>query len=335
MSELKTLSLITTLQCTSSCEHCCFGCHPTKSDKMNRELILHCIEEASKIDTVKSVVFTGGECTLLGDVLYQNIMRATEHGKSTRCVSNAWWAKDIFAAEKVVKQLKQAGLKELNISTGEHHQKYVPLDNVVNAAISALRNNLTTAINVEMFKNSATLGNTISKLQRLADENKTLILKYALWVSNGGKSTIEHDDNVKLYKREKYFGCQYVLSTLSILPNGDVASCCGLTLKNISEMIIGNIWGKSLHELNDIARSDFIKIWLAVDGPERILHYAMQKNPKIVLSEEFVHPCQACQLLYEKRDWHEAITNIAREKAEEVYDKYLAQIKIRKHLCAA
>ena len=100
-------------------------------------------------------------------------------------------------------------------------------------------------------------------------------------------------------------------------------------------MIVGNIWNKNLIDLDKIARQDFVKIWLAVDGPERILSSASKKNADISSDGNFVHPCQTCQLLYEKKDWHKTIVEVAEKCSDDVYDRYLAALSIRKHMSAA
>ena len=209
MHELRTISLITTFQCTSACEHCCFNCNPQNQDKMNQELMFRSIDQAAKVATVKSIVFTGGECFLLGDLLYKGISRASNYGLSTRCVSNASWAKDVKSADRVVALLKRAGLKEINFSTGDHHLRYVSLECVKNAVMSSIKHNIRTVVNVETFKNSNRICDVISLLQPMADNNKRLTIKYGIWVSNGGKTIIEHDEALQLKARKQYHGCQY------------------------------------------------------------------------------------------------------------------------------
>ena len=85
-----TLSIITTHQCTAACEHCCFTCTPYVTKAIPHERLDSLIDEATEIPTIKIVVFTGGECFLLGRKLDDLIARANSHGLITRVVTNGY-----------------------------------------------------------------------------------------------------------------------------------------------------------------------------------------------------------------------------------------------------
>ncbi len=58
----------------------------------------------SEFSSIKTVVFTGGECTLLGiRTLAKCINYASSKGLATRIVSNGHWGNSILNAEKVLK----------------------------------------------------------------------------------------------------------------------------------------------------------------------------------------------------------------------------------------
>src|SRR5262249_4504743 len=133
----KTLTLLVTYQCTAACSQCCFGCTPEKEGRIPQDRILAYIDQAAQMGSVVNVVFSGGECFLLGNDLVEAVGRASQHGLSTRCVTNGYWATSMFAAERRLRPLVDAGLKELNISTGDFHLEYVPVDRVACGAIAA------------------------------------------------------------------------------------------------------------------------------------------------------------------------------------------------------
>jgi len=74
-----TLSLITTYQCTSQCNGCCFSCSPGKVERLSTAKMASLIDEATSIPSIKVIVFTGGEATLLGDDLVFLIEQATKN----------------------------------------------------------------------------------------------------------------------------------------------------------------------------------------------------------------------------------------------------------------
>src|SRR5512144_1940405 len=82
-----TLSLITTYRCTAACDHCCFGCTPQvpTSWAIPFTRMLSLIDEAADLGSIRVVVFTGGECFLLGARLNRLIALASAHDLVTRC----------------------------------------------------------------------------------------------------------------------------------------------------------------------------------------------------------------------------------------------------------
>ncbi|GHV62254.1 hypothetical protein FACS1894195_3990 [Bacteroidia bacterium] len=107
------------------------------------------------VDCYKSLrllVLTGGEVFIYGYRLAELIQHASSKGLLTRVVSNAYWAKDYNSAFNKIKKLKEAGLNEINVSTGDDHLEFVPLTNIMNATLASLKQDLTVVINVESAK---------------------------------------------------------------------------------------------------------------------------------------------------------------------------------------
>lgn len=86
------------------------------------------------------VIFTGGECTLLKEDLFEAINYASSLGLATRVVTNGYWAKTDESAKEMVERLVSAGLTEINFSAGDEHAKFVPLDRIVHAVKTCAEN---------------------------------------------------------------------------------------------------------------------------------------------------------------------------------------------------
>lgn len=99
-------------------------------------------------DSLKVLVITGGECMIYRKNVEKIIFYATKIGLSTRIVTNAFWATSYKIAMDIVKRLVDCGLKEINFSTGDEHQKSVPLRNVRNASVASARLGLVPIINI-------------------------------------------------------------------------------------------------------------------------------------------------------------------------------------------
>ncbi len=148
----RTTTILASYNCTAACKHCCFDCRPRINTRMTLDKILRFIKEASRFKTMKLIVFSGGECFLLGKELDTAIKFATDLGLSTRCVTNGYWATTEERAAQRLQKVIDAGLKEINFSTGDFHQEFVPQSNIVNGALASVRLGLSTVIMIELQK---------------------------------------------------------------------------------------------------------------------------------------------------------------------------------------
>lgn len=327
MYQTNTLSIITTYHCTAACEHCCFHCTPGRNESIPSDNILKYIRQAKEIETMKLVVFTGGECFTLGDNLLRAIQTATDLGLATRCVTNGYWAKADSSAQRWLQRLKEVGLTEINFSTGDHHAKYVPLDTVLRGIYTMCEGGIPTAVNIELFQDSQTLPILKSTFRIWKQKYPHLSIHYGLWIPNGGKTKLSHPQTFQWEKERPHFrGCNSVMSTLTIRPDEKLIACCGLYLDYVSQMILGDLLKETLSEIlrKEQQRDDFLKIWIAVEGPEAVLLYASKYNPRIryAIKTKYVHPCQTCLLVYKRPDFRKAIALACKEHMERVYGIY-------------
>lgn len=142
------LAIMPTFQCTAACRNCGTLSSPREKTRLPLRWMCDAIEQAASAG-YRTVAFTGGEPTLAGDTLLEGIHRAAYRGLGVRLVTNAHWAVDAASAERHVWQFIEAGLDEINLSTGDQHTRFVPLDNVMRAAGAAVRAALPTVLLVE------------------------------------------------------------------------------------------------------------------------------------------------------------------------------------------
>ncbi len=135
-----------TYKCTAECSHCGTLSGRSESTWLGLQNMLTAIDQAADQGDYRVVVFTGGEPTLAGNDLFTAIRRADIRGLSTRVVSNAYWASTPFLAERMIAKLVDAGLKEINFSTGDEHARFVPLDHVVRATAAAAASSLSAIV---------------------------------------------------------------------------------------------------------------------------------------------------------------------------------------------
>lgn len=65
-----------------------------------------------------------------------------------------------------------------------------------------------------------------------------------------------------------------------------------------------------------------MKIWLRVEGPEKILRFACARQPLIATPGDRPHPCQSCVIVHRNTAVRQALEGAWREKIPEVLFRY-------------
>lgn len=298
------LSLMPTRQCTASCEHCGTFSSPTTKVRLSPEVIRRKIIEAAE-DRFDVVVFTGGEATLAGDALFEYIKLASIAGLCTRLVTNGHWARTERKAASYLRRLIEAGLREINFSTGDQHVRFVPVESVLIGALLSVESGLTTAVMVELIA-----GRTVTKDFLLAHPllctargttaTKSIMFNESPWMSTDIETLPRYPEGMTATSRNvhTFKGCDSVLTTMTIEADGRAYACCGLGMTQIPELGLGHARDMPLRAMVDKAEDDFLKRWIRTEGPERILHWAAQRDTRIEWEGRHAHKCQACLQLY-------------------------------------
>lgn len=335
LSKFQPRSLVISLsnRCTAACDGCAFGCHPWVELEMPVEDALSTIDKVKQeLPSIALVVVTGGEPLLQKESLLKVIRHARSQGFSTRVVSNAYWATTCQATESTIEELMEAGLDEINFSTGDEHAKFVPLDNVLLATEVALNKGMVVALMVEVRKNARITPELVkSRLSKSAAYMKN---KSKLYISPSPWMSVENVDilpGAELAPSEillnnnsmnRHSGCQSVLSDVLVQPTGDTYSCCGLTVLKIPEMLIGNIKNIDLGESMSEEIRDLLKLWIAIDGPEYIMAWAASKDNSITWENRYAHACEVCYWLFN----NDNIRNVIMDNSEEIISKVMYRL---------
>lgn len=294
----KTLTILTTYQCTAACKDCCFECTPQVTAKLTEVQIKDAILQAKRdFPDLKQVVFSGGECFMLKDALFNSIALATSLGLVTRCVTNAYWAKNSTKANEIASVLSNSGLTEVNISTGLDHQRWVSLNTVFNALESLMAHSIPTLITVESDTETSTCLNDLTKSQRMQtlkqEHSEKITIQVNAWMPFHEDSMTRKVIDIKAIEG----GCEQLFSNCVVTANGEVAACCGLTLEHIDEIKVGKI--SKLSDFIDNQEDDFLKLWIYTDGPIGIIKTLMGQD---YFNEQNVHhQCQACVILHKDK----------------------------------
>lgn len=322
-----TLTLITTFKCTASCKECCFECNPQRIERMSLdEMKSYCRSAVEFYPSIKLVVLTGGECMMLGNDLYDIIFYINTLGVKSRIVTNAYWARDFRTAYKCLSKLKEYGLTEINFSTGDDHQEFVSFDNIKNAVRASLELGMITCVNIETrddrkFNVSDFLNDV--ELKRCLESNKRGLLH----VIAGTWMPFTEDSLRKLPPKDikkhtvQCGRCENLFESINIMPNKDVVACCGLASRYVGYLQLGSLEQNSMKELYEKQFCDFLKIWLFVDGPYKILEFVERKIAPRKVPELYVesHMCFYCACLYSNSEY----MHIVQENYLDVYNSVM------------
>ncbi|MCD9087701.1 hypothetical protein [Stenotrophomonas sp. SY1] len=315
-----TVTVLCTYQCTAACQQCCFESSPRVKGALDSAFICSRLSEIKEsFPSISIVVFTGGEALLLKDELLKSISHASSLGLKVRVVSNGFWAKRMDGALRTARALSESGLTELNISTGRDHQQFVPEESIINACIAAVEKGITTAVSIETDTEESDCLHSLRRDPRiealLKRENFKIFNNFWMPFHTDAQRRQQSPDLDLLRK-----GCSQVFDNVVITPHGNISACCGLTLEHIPEMRLGKSNGTNIAELYLSQADDFMKYWLRVEGPYRIIETVMGDDAGKYV-EDVVHGCQACAILHK--------TPEIRERLLENYEVHVASVMTR------
>lgn len=321
-----TVGLITTTQCTAACKDCCFGCNQKNHATMDYDMIIKAIDNAvNSYSDIKLIVLTGGECFLLGEEILANVIRHIHKlGLLSRIVTNAFWATSFKKAYKSLLYLHECGLTEINVSTGDEHLKWVPFDNIINAIVASVRNKIPISVNIESsiyksFGNKDLMNDC--RIQKYLDSGLIYIVN-GHWVSSSQTESDKTNREFAYISSGNTLRCTSIFISPSILPDGSVIACCGLTSQDHKSLTLGNILSSDLSCIFEKSIYDFIKLWIYTDGPFSLLKFCNEVNPQLPAIDRELHICEYCKLLYTNEDYFSTLNEHYRSKIPSLVSKY-------------
>ncbi|WP_086843040.1 radical SAM protein [Amycolatopsis kentuckyensis] len=315
----KTLSVMPTFTCTAACTDCGTLSSPQSRERLPLDVITAAIDQAHRLGFA-NVVFTGGEATLRWRDLLAALAHARDLGLPARLVTNAHWAANPERAREKLAALVEAGLTEINYSTGDEHARFVPVERVVHAAVAAVRAGIPVVVMIEQRRIRTVTADAIRShplVEALGPAAERVRITESAWMPLDPAARAEYPDGAvttaaNLATRR---GCDHVLQTYTVQADGRIGACCGLGLRTIAELNPATVEDTDfLTAAMTRSEADFLKLWLHYFGPERVLAWAAGHDPAIDWEGRYAHPCQACGRVY--RD--ERVRAVIREHYREM-----------------
>jgi organic radical activating enzyme len=301
----RTLSIMPTYQCTAACDNCASMSSPKVKDTIPLETIISAIDQAHELGFY-NVVFTGGETTLRWNDLLTAITHAKSLGFPTRIVTNAHWAWSVERADEKLRMLIEAGLDEINYSTGDEHVRFVPIERIVNAIVAATALDFRVWVMVELRSARNVTAATIREHPRIVAlpqaERDLIDIGESPWMPLDPTQIENYPAGVAADRGmlKAHLPCDNVLQTFTVQADGKVGSCCGIGMRFIPELNVATVdQPEFLRKAIEDSENDFLKVWMHYKGPEKVLAWAAEKDPSIEWQGMYAHRCQACARVYQ------------------------------------
>jgi len=288
----KLLCVMLTFQCTAECEHCGTASSPREHTRLPLDQALSAIDQAAALGYT-GVVFTGGESTLAPENLRIAIRRAHSHNLSVRLVTNAHWATQARAETQLFEWIFD-GLTQLNISTGDRHAGFVPLELPIRAARTAARLNLSVIL---LLESGTTETITASALRQLIPDPAVHIVE-GRWSSLDPFPQVPPTEAVNRANLDRCTGCNELFQITTLQADGSITPCCGLGIRAIPELRAAHIGHDTLAEAEARALADPVLQRIRDEGPEKILAWSAERDPRIHWENLYAHRCHACIRLF-------------------------------------
>ena len=269
------IHFLLTYQCAFECDHCFVFGSPFAVGTFTLKQVENVLDEARKINTIKTIYFEGGEAFLFYPLLVESVRRAHDAGFSVGIVTNAYFATTEEDAALWLKPLREIGIADLSISDDAFH--FGEQDNAAKRAMRAARelglpvdsiciDKPTVATNASRAKGEPVVGGSVMFRGRAA-EKLTQDLPRVDW-QEFGECLHENLENPGRVHIDAY---------------GNVHLCQGISM--------GNAWQTPLSTLvkNYAARRHPIVAPLLEGGPA-----ALVKEYNVAHEEKYVDACHLC-----------------------------------------
>jgi hypothetical protein len=137
MPDLKELHLLLTYRCDLECDHCFVWSSPRSWATMDLSQIKEIVDQATELETVRTIYFDGGEPFLYFPLLVAGVEYAHRNGFDVGIVTNGYWGNSEEGARLWLEPLLDKGIVDLSISIDDYHDEGRGIENARTAEKAA------------------------------------------------------------------------------------------------------------------------------------------------------------------------------------------------------
>jgi MoaA/NifB/PqqE/SkfB family radical SAM enzyme len=332
-------ALMLSRRCNIECRHCGIESTPKIKDKMALDEARRLIVEAALIPEIGKVTFTGGEPFMFPSELEDLLLLCRGLGLGTRVVTNGFWAKTKERGRKLLKQMCDAGLTEINFSADRFHLEFLDPQTLRNALDCAKQLGLTRIVSFvsnadedPLTEFSALYGIRREELydlrllgtdlKRIGEMGRTHILVFYGGLIGLGRAARECGDELRYFPIDFFpqrQSCMEVVNKPVVYPDGSFQACCCAGGK-IKSFTVGNVRDDTLETLFErmLSRPHFRLINTL--GPRALWESVRAQHPEINLPTSYSSICELCVC---------ATTHLSAAEADAVAERSLVEATLR------
>lgn len=298
-----------TNRCNARCAMCYQSASPRGSETLglahlSNEIIIRCIREAAKIDTIgPRFHLAGGEAFLYLEDCYKLFSEARDAGfEQVTATTNGYWGRSLEKAKEVCRNLRASGVTSIEISWDYWHQDFISGDSVSNCIIACQEYEIETNLRLLTTK----LHNMEEALASLRPEAIESVSR----MTNG--PVFATGRAAKELKKDEFFHSRVSLNenchrglNLTINAFGNVSPCCA-GFDQTENYIIGNVLEESLAQIVERMNNDPLIRKIVFSGVGSLLPILEERGYK--LGEDFYNICHLCYTIFSNPEYTEAIT---------------------------
>ncbi|MBT0905654.1 YydG family radical SAM peptide epimerase [Streptococcus lutetiensis] len=307
----KSIVINLTQKCNAKCVHCCFECLPNSGNYLTDDEIEKIVSYAESHDDVKVVSLTGGEALLRKNKVLEIIQRLSLVGKETTLISNAFWATTEAVTERILSELKLAGLNYLTISYDDYHAEYIPISNVKRLLTIIKKFDIEVALNMVVDRKH--IG--VDLLKDLGESVFGVRVTMVPASPVGRANDLNHNDLYFKTIEELELTCPATGWEFVVHHDGYVYPCCSPSVFE-SNLRIGSIAEYEVEKLESQLYSNILLYILKKEG----FKWFIEKMHLDLSKQKFVSSCEVCRFIFSDMEKIRAISNDIKDYYEENFE---------------
>lgn len=299
-----------TNQCNANCKFCIVECNTSNEiNKLSEDVIKNALQDLAKLQTIKTIAFTGGEAFLDYEKLKRLVYAVNTIDKETAVYTNASWCNNLNVVRERLSELGHYGLKRILTSIDVEHQKYVPLRNLKNLLIVC--NELGIQNSVHCVVQKSTLKATMNILEEISEELVGITVTMSSVMRIGKAERLIEKEQVFNKINIRNIKCSFDQMAY-VDPCGNVYPCC---MGNVPKCLcLGNIHQESIHTCLNRATDNPYFQGILKNGISWMLEIA-QEQGLIDKADTYACECEVCMKILSNATIRSVIINQMQQKS--------------------